>query len=649
MSLAWYVKRLAAMSPPELLHRVGEQAKRRLSRRRSYGWDAFAPKGRMVAVPGLTGRLREGSTEAFRTALNEATASLLAGHFSAHGVDWPRRTEADPFPAAMWRLDPVTGKSWPGADVYCFDISYRHASDIGDIKFVWDYNRLQFLQPLAAAFALDGREDSLHAIEIAIASWKAANPPFGGLGWNSGIELALRAVTLALVYSLCREALSAGTRSDIHMILAAHLYWMRRYPSRFSSANNHLVSEAMAEFIVASILPDEPGAAAVVSHARHMLEREAGLQILPDGVGAEQSPTYGAFTAEMLILADLVARAFGAPLAPVVGERLRAFATFVGVLSDADGIVPAIGDDDEGRVLSLSHPREAAYPASVARAIAGHLGEAPTVPPGADVPELRNALFSVASASAAPADGVYRHDAGGYCVVREQRAGRRVKFVLDHGPLGYLSIAAHGHADANAIALSLDDLPVLVDAGTYLYHSGGVWRDWFRGTGAHNTVRLGGLDQSVISGPFNWSHKANASLDRVETGEAWSLTARHDGYLKRFGVEHVRQVSAAVDGLVIEDKLLGAGAPLDAEVIFQFAPGLAVAPDDGLWMVRRDGTTVLALMFSELGEVSVAKGGRAPGEGGWVSPNFGTKLPAPRLVWRGRLPAAGLRTTLNWG
>lgn len=648
MSLAWYLNRLAAMSPPELIHRVGEQAKRRVSRRRRYGWEAFKPKGRMLAVPGLAERLRGGADEPFRNALNEAAASLLAGHFSAHGVDWPQRDAADPFPAEMWRLDPVTGKLWPGAEIYCYDISYRHARDIGDVKYVWDYNRLQFLQPLAAAVALDGRPDALRAIESAISSWKAANPPFGGLGWNSGIELALRAVTLVLVVSLCGEHLSANTRSDIHAILHAHLYWMRRYPSGFSSANNHLVSEVMAEFIVASVLPDEPGAVKIADHARHALEHEAGLQLLADGVGAEQSPTYGAFTAEMLLIADLVARQFGKPLGPVVSERLRAFARFVAVLSDADGAVPAIGDDDEGRVLSLSHEREAAYPASVARAIAGHLGEAPMVPASGDKPELRNALFPDRGVHAAPADGIHRHDIGGYCVVREQRAGKRVKLVLDHGPLGYLSIAAHGHADANAIALSLDDKPVLVDAGTYLYHSGGVWRDWFRGTGAHNTVRLAGLDQSTISGPFNWSHKANASLGRVEDGEAWSLTARHDGYAKRLGVEHVRTVSAAPAGIEIVDRLVGTGSP-EAEVIFQFAPGLDVSAGEGGWSVHRDGAPVARLSFSEAGGVSVSSGGDTPGQGGWVSPNFGTKLPAPRLVWRGRLPAEGLRTSLSWG
>ncbi|MFG3757212.1 heparinase II/III-family protein, partial [Klebsiella pneumoniae] len=79
-------------------------------------------------------------------------------------------------------------------------------------------------------------------------------------------------------------------------------------------------------------------------------------------------------------------------------------------------------------------------------------------------------------------------------------------------PLGYLSIAAHGHADALSLLLHLDGQPVLVDAGTYLYHAGGAVRDRLRGTAAHNTLCLDGADQSQIAGAFNWRHAAKAQL-----------------------------------------------------------------------------------------------------------------------------------------
>ena len=466
----------------------------------------------------------------------------------------------------------MTGFSWPGENVFCFDLKYRHERNLGDVKYVWDLNRLQFLQPLAAAVALWNDTHALCAVEQAITGWADCNPPFQGLAWNSGIELALRSVTLAVVVSLCGERLDPAIRNRVSQILAAHLHWLNRYPSRFSSANNHLVAEAMGEFVIATLLPRALQARDIGAQARMVLQSEAALQILPDGTPAEQSLTYGGFTVEMLLVADLVARAFGQPLASVVRERALAFAETIGVFVTGGGHLPAIGDDDEGRVLTLNDAHEYHYPVSIARAVAGHFGKPPGLPASTDTPELRDGLFVTDQPVVAPHDGLSSLTDGGYSVIREARAGRQLHMILDHGPLGYLSIAAHGHADANAIVLTLDDRPLLVDPGTYLYHSGAAWRDWFRGTGAHNTVRLGGVDQSVIAGAFNWSHKARATLEHATGGLDWAISAHHDGYRKRFGLKHHRRVSSTATGIAIEDRLVGAAvSALETEVIFQFA------------------------------------------------------------------------------
>jgi len=102
---------------------------------------------------------------------------------------------------------------------------------------------------------------------------------------------------------------------------------------------------------------------------------------------------------------------------------------------------------------------------------------------------------------------------------------------MDFGPLGYTTIAAHGHADALSIGLAVDDEYFLVDSGTFAYHSHPEWRTYFRGTAAHNTARIDGEDQSRIAGRFLWSRKANARLLRWEdSSHGVVLEAEHDGY-----------------------------------------------------------------------------------------------------------------------
>ena len=610
MSLGWYFHRLRAMGPAELVHRVAEKVQKVRARGRLEGWERY-PGVAVEPLPGLRARVLA-ATEAQRAEVARAAGEILFGRFAAFGVAWPVRSADDLFPLEFWRLDPVSGRHWPGAGQYCFDISYRHERQLGDIKYVWEANRLQFLQPLAAQALLASDDRALAAIEAAVASWHAANPPFRGLGWNSGIELALRAIALLVVVSLVGDRLSQPCRAQISSILHATAFWLRRYPSRFSSANNHLVAELAGEFLIGLAMPALPFAAAMRANARHKLIEETGRQLLADGVPAEQSPTYGAFTAEFILLCAAIARDVGAPLPDLVGERLGAFADFIGWIQLADGCVPAIGDDDDGRVLTAGGV-EHTYAGSVANAVAGYLGRgAPSAAPA----DFRGLLLGRAARPAAPYKGQRVFETGGYSVVNETIAGAAIGLVFDHGPLGYLSIAAHGHADALAVTLSVNGRPVLVDPGTYLYHSGGAWRDWFRGTAAHNTLSLPGIDQSTISGAFNWSHKAEGRLDHQDFGRSWRLTGSHDGYLRRLGVRHQRSIARTATGLEIVDRLLGSGEGRDAEVSFQLAEGLTARVDAREVRVRRGRDLVLVLGF-ESGDISIEHGGEGIG-GGWV-------------------------------
>ncbi|MBB4145765.1 heparinase II/III family protein [Rhizobium rhizoryzae] len=630
MNFVWLVNRLRSMSPAEIAWRVQEQALRKAAKGRLDRWDRYDPTGSEAPrMPGLLASL-ESAAPQLRLAVQLAAERILSGQFSALGVTWPEFNWQNGFPETIWTLDPVTGKHWPGADAFSFDIGYRHAKDYGDIKYAWEYHRLQFLQPVAAHYALSRNKDALVFIEAAIESWFAHNPPYRGIGWNSGIELGLRAISLLFVSSCCGSDLSLETRKRIRLILVSHLAWMRRFPSGYSSANNHLIAECAGEFLIALCMPELPDASAVLAKSGHILEREADKQILSDGVGAEQSPTYGAFTAEFLLLCACMARNAGRPLAASVDQALLRYARFVSWVTLRDATTPQICDDDEGRVITLAEA-EHCYPASVSAAIWGYLGlDAEGAVPAH--PTLRDSVFSSCTETASMPQGVRVFEAGGYSVFRGKITNKDALVVFDHGPLGYLSIAAHGHADALAWLLYVNDRPLLVDPGTYLYHSGGVWRDWFRGTAAHNTLRLGGRDQSIISGAFNWSHKANARLIEQADGEHPAFLACHDGYLKEFGLLHERSICVLGSSIRVLDRLVGDRKPPLVEMSYQLAPAAIARIEDNSVFVSLEDEPVLRIAFPDNGRLAVIVGA-GPDQGGWVSNRFGTKEPAPRIVW----------------
>ena len=298
-SLAWYAWRMAAMSPAEILHRLGEQIRRRGLRGRGSGWSAFVATAEpLVEIAALTRLVRSICRPAWSGGL--ANASTIRGGEICGA--WAVLAAGRGWNLAGWGVVSRPGHegALAGADMFCFDIDYRHNACFGDVKYVWEPNRLQFLQPLAVVAARRGDRHLARLAIDTVLSWMEANPPFTGIHWTSGIELSLRLVSLAIIVACVGKSMSAPEHARLQQFVIAHAFWLQRFPSLHSSANNHRVAEGLGLTVAALLAPGER--AATMTTGRGILEAAAATQYFPDGVGREQSPTYAAFTLEMLCL-----------------------------------------------------------------------------------------------------------------------------------------------------------------------------------------------------------------------------------------------------------------------------------------------------------------------------------------------------------
>lgn len=617
--VVWYAQRLARMSLAELGFRLGEAAKRISDSAASGGWTRFAQTGRaFVPLPGLTAD----SVRALSAMLQDDASAIARGRFFFLNQAWP--TNLSDWRRDIWLVDPVSEKRWPGAETNAHSVNFRHLAGMGDVKFVWEINRLQMLQISSVA-------GDWHVMADLLKAWMEKNPPYRGINWTSGIEAASRIVSLLVALSVMSEDARRRLLGLVYRFLGAHVARIRRYPSLHSSANNHRVAELVALYLATVAAPDLPYAATTRLRSKQELERRIIELFHADGVGAEQSVFYALYALEWLVIAGIVADAQGEPFSQIVKNRLGRAAGFITELMDEDGYPPRIGDDDESTVLRTSLKPEARYAASVISLVMRWL-KLPQLAPPFTEPNLRDLLLPSDTRPTTENRIVPRRrtfSEGGYSIFRSKWGMDEAVVTFDHGPLGFLSIAAHGHADALAVWLHLGKEPVFIDAGTFLYHSGGAWRDHFRKTRVHNTLVVDNADQSQIAGPFMWSRRAQTRL--LDTSEA-GVAANHDGYKKSHGVTHQRRVSLMDEALKIEDAIEWEPEYPDApfEVGFTLAEGIAVE--------LQGSEAILKLDSGKRISASV----RGDAETAWrvvmvdISPSFNVLHSTTRLFWLGQ-------------
>lgn len=648
LSALWYLRRLSRMGPREVGGRLGDAVRRRRWRSaqpdcpRVTGarFTAVLPAGTLAAVPPDAAKR-----------LVAAADRLMAGHVEYFGVVRDDLTEPD------WWYDPKTGRHAPWG--YAFGLPYRDEDAVGDIKQIWELSRHQYLTVLAAAYAVTGDDRYAERVAEHLRWWWAANAPLRGVHWISGIELGIRLLSWVWIRRLLDGWPGAAALFEANPValnqIWHHQRWLAAFPSRGSSANNHAVAEAAGQFAAACAFGWFPASARWRADALRSLERHLRSNTFPSGLNRELATEYHGLVLELGLAAVAEADAAGVPVPAPVHLVLLRMTDALAAVVDNRLRPPRQGDADDGHGLVVDGAGTDRWASLLATgdAVFGRLAWWPAVT-GTDVrtpllaalvrPYPKNGRTPTV---ARPADRPAHFADAGLTVLR---GPEEIWCRCDGGPHGFLSIAAHAHADALSVEVRHDGVDVLADPGTYCYHGQSEWRQYFRSTLGHNTLRLDDADQSVSGGPFLWTRQARSRVlvaDTSEPGTArWS--AEHTGYR---GSVHRRRVelTAAAKELRVVDEVRGPRRA--AQLAFHLGP--AVTADLVGARARlswtRDGERRSAVLDLP-GELSWrAHHGESSPPLGWYSPGFGRKEPATTLLGTGFADGAqGFTTVLRF-
>ena len=383
---------------------------------------------------------------------------------------------------------------------------------------------------------------------------------------------------------------------------------------------------------------DIPNRKARLEYAKAGLEREILTQNTAEGVNREEAAEYIQFIDDFFLIAAVVGRRAGVEFSEAYNKRLHSMADYMNAMLDCNCNYPMYGDGDDGFVLRPDSGGHFNNFKSLLSSFAVYFEDASFKRAGVMWDEKNELLFGYEGRkkflmlptvnTGFLTDGNRFFPESGHFIFRRAEGIAGSGFCetylhFDAAPLGFLSIAAHAHADALSFILHVDGFPVVVDPGTFTYHTQKDLRAYFVSTIAHNTVCVNGKNQANQAGPTMWlnHYKAKVVSCDEKSGE---VVATHNGYASD-GVTHMRKIQFNCDKneFMIVDTLR-CEKVATVEIPFHLHPETTVRLDGRMVALDVPGARRVMIELDEKLTYTVR-------DDGWYSEHFGEKVPMQYL------------------
>jgi hypothetical protein len=531
--------RVRSMRIDEFLDRVRQQVTMRVDAWRYRRGHDFAgdlrecterPHGHFFFAPPELPAVCEILTQRFPRVAREIVAQ--AGNIRRHRFDLMGYENLDYGPEIDWHSDIVHGKRAPRKP--WFKVRYLDFDEVGDSKITWELNRHQHLVTLAKAYVLTGDEGFAREVVAQWKGWQAENPYPMGVNWASSLEVAFRSLSWIWVYFLISDScvMTAELRREWLRALTVGGRHIETFLSTYFSPNTHLLGEAVALFFLGTLFREFPRAERWKQRGWKIVLDSMAKQVRPDGFYFEQSTYYHVYALDMFLHARILAAANDVPIPATLDQGIAKMLDVLFLLGRA-GVPALVGDDDGGRwfdgrrnraehLLDPLSTGAVLFSRGDFKALVGNMREETLWLLGT----RGLAVFDALRSSEGSVDSVALLETGFYLMADAEAAQQ---LFIDGGPHG----PGHGHADALSVQLVRRGSVLLMDPGTCEYVGESGERPWYRGTAAHNTMRVDGLDQAEGLGPFAWVKPPSVRVEQWAAGRHFDVfVGSHDGYTR---------------------------------------------------------------------------------------------------------------------
>ena len=548
--------------------------------------------------------------KSFEAEVLRAAERIIGGSFVLFGewVDLPGDITADD----EWRTDFVAKYRFPNG----FYDTIKPATGVADIKVPWEYGRMHYLLPLAAAFRQTGDTRFLDCYRAKVDSFVSSNPVGWGVQWTCTMEVGIRTFNLLSSYELLRHNLDE--KDPLHALMAELAFchgehiWANLETSARLQENNHYIADLLGLAAIVTAYPDYLKARKWGAYTHNELMRCMRKQVLDDGSCFERSIRYTRLVGEMLFFAGKCLAGTLYEMPAEYFNRLSILGSFLDAMTSVDGRSQQVGDNDSGRVVCIS-PERYDDLRLVGRLVTREIGD--------NAPEeaffVEEELFYGVSERAMRItswhDGIQMFPDAGMALAR-YGAWSLGMFASD----GFAGEAESGHTHNDKLSFTLDfeDQVFFVDPGSGVYTSNPELRNIFRGTAQHSTLQFGDLEQNEFGQLFGYTKCGTANLEVMKFDRTVSLKGTTDCWFSRFGVIHRRFIDIDTEKVVISDDIDGSVPSAKAKRAFILSPAVCVTKVDSHIVLLASGN--VSILFHADGDIEVREGFYSPRYGSVV-------------------------------
>jgi hypothetical protein len=612
----WYFKRLKTMSFAEILYRIRQFVQKQCE---LLSYNFFLPSSELISYNENIFFFNLKSI-----GLSEEKINIFGKEFnySTGRIDWQK--------------DIFTGESFP--DGFSKKINIR-VNPKASAKNVWEINRLQFLTQIAINYRISDDEYYLNKFLEILTSWIDNNTYLKGVNWYSNIEVNIRLISFFLCWQILdsKRLINENTKFKEFVenkwipSIYQHCYYSYHNPSKFSSANNHLISEYAGLFIASSLWKFHESEK-WMNYAINGLEKEIALQHSV-GINREEAAEYIQFITDFFLLSFIVGEKIKRPFSEQYREQLKKIFSYIHNFLDCNGNYPKYGDEDDGKCFILDFKENFNNFKSLLTSGAVIFDD-PILKTKSNGFDLKNhillgdhgkMIYSRLPEITNNESSIFYRDVGHF-IFRKKEEDKEIYFHFDAAPLGFLSIAAHGHADALSFILHVDGHPVFIDSGTFTYHTDVNWRQYFIGTLAHNTIRINGENQALNGGPTLWiRHYQTEVLDMELSTDTHRVKATHNGYLKD-NVQHIREIvfnRSESEFQILDTIVVNNNRTTQLEIPFHFHPGVEIIKQGvNSYLISKNSILNIEFKIDEKLDPVLINGQLSPQILGWYSDSF---------------------------